>query len=217
MALAEQMRVELIDIVELLATDVALPGIALAVAALVQEVECLVGELDATEVACKYLFAIQQQITLLPSRCDCSIANGCATVAIMPIATGCVAATAIGCSHTHTHTGKVAIAATAAVAAIHHVLRHILQFVLQRRRIPRDPIVRLGADASLQILAQQRFQWRDLRGARIKVLVYCIVMNSRDCLVNYVRFTVLKMLSTPFQAKELRKYACYLYTKSQLH
>lgn len=166
MALAEQMRVELIDIVQLLATDVALPGIALAVAALVQEVECLVGELDATEVACKYLLAIQQQITLLPSRGDRSIANGRATVAIMSIATRCVAATAIGCSHTHT--GKCAIAATAAVAAIHHVLRHILQFMLQRRRIPRDPIVCLGADASLQILAQQRFQWRDLRGGRIK-------------------------------------------------
>lgn len=164
MALAEQVRVELIDIVQLLATDVALPRIALAVAALVQEVECLVGELDATEVACKNLFAIQQQITLLPCRCDRSIANGRATVAIVRIATGCVAATAIGC----THTGEGAIAATAAVAAIHHVLRHILQFVLQRRRIPRDPIVRLGADASLQILAQQRFQWRDLRGGRIK-------------------------------------------------
>lgn len=66
MALAEQVRVELIDIVQLLATDVALPRIALAVAALVQKVECLVGELNATEVACKYLFAIQQQITLLP-------------------------------------------------------------------------------------------------------------------------------------------------------
>lgn len=51
MTLAEQMRVKLVHIIQLLPTNVALPGITLTVATLVQEVECFVGELDATEMA----------------------------------------------------------------------------------------------------------------------------------------------------------------------
>lgn len=50
-ALAEQMGVEFVDIAHLLAADVALPRIALAVATLVEEVQRLVGELDAAEQA----------------------------------------------------------------------------------------------------------------------------------------------------------------------
>lgn len=50
-ALAEQMGVEFVHIAHLLAADVALPRIALAVATLVEEVQRLVGELDAAEQA----------------------------------------------------------------------------------------------------------------------------------------------------------------------
>lgn len=46
---AQQMRIEFVDIVALFATNVALPRIALAVAALVQEVQRFVRKLDATE------------------------------------------------------------------------------------------------------------------------------------------------------------------------
>lgn len=51
-ALAQQMRIEFVDVVALFATDVALPRIALAMATLVQEVERFVRKLDATEQAC---------------------------------------------------------------------------------------------------------------------------------------------------------------------
>lgn len=150
MTLAEQMRVKLVDIIQLLPANVALPGITLTVATLVQEVECLVGELDATEMACQDLFAIQEQITFLSSRCDGSIAYGRGTVAIV-CCIRCtrrrIAATAIR-QGTKRSLSSIAIA-TAAIAAIHHILRHILQFVLQRCCIPRYAIVRLGAYASL--------------------------------------------------------------------
>jgi len=67
-ALAEQVRVELVHVVQLLAADVAPPRIALAVAALVQEVERLVGELDAAEVAGEDQLAVEQQVSILAGR-----------------------------------------------------------------------------------------------------------------------------------------------------
>lgn len=51
MALAQQVGVELVDVAALLAADVALPGVGVAVAALVQEVERGVGERDGAEGA----------------------------------------------------------------------------------------------------------------------------------------------------------------------
>lgn len=59
MTFAQQVRVELVDVVHLFAANVALPRIALAVTALVQEVESLVGELDATEQALQISLPIQ--------------------------------------------------------------------------------------------------------------------------------------------------------------
>lgn len=50
-ALAQQVGVELVDVAALLAADVALPGVGVAVAALVQEVERGVGEGDGAERA----------------------------------------------------------------------------------------------------------------------------------------------------------------------
>lgn len=51
MTLAEQVGVELVDVAALLAADVALPRVGVAVAALVQEVQRRVGERDAAERA----------------------------------------------------------------------------------------------------------------------------------------------------------------------
>lgn len=51
MTFAEQVRVELVHVAALLAADVALPGVGVAVAALVQEVEGGVGERDGAERA----------------------------------------------------------------------------------------------------------------------------------------------------------------------
>lgn len=51
MTFAEQVGVELVDVAALLAADVALPGVGVAVAALVQEVERGVGERDGAEGA----------------------------------------------------------------------------------------------------------------------------------------------------------------------
>lgn len=99
MALAKQMRIELVHIVELLPADVALPGIALTVAALVQEVERLVGELDATEMTGENQFPIQLKVALLSGRRDRPIANGRRALAAIVCATrwrcgraGCAAA-----------------------------------------------------------------------------------------------------------------------------
>jgi len=75
-ALAEQVRVELVHVVQLLAADVAPPRIALAVAALVQEVERLVGELDAAEVAGEDQLAVEQQVSILAGRRDRPVADG---------------------------------------------------------------------------------------------------------------------------------------------
>lgn len=155
MALAEQMGIELVNVVQLLAADVALPRIALAVAALVQKVERLVGELDAAEMAREYLLAVQLQLALLSRRRDRSVADG---------RRGAV--TIVTAARWRCGRGGARAAAGGATcpAAVQHRLRQTLQLVLQRRRIPRDPIVRLCADTSLQVLTQQRFEGRDLRG-----------------------------------------------------
>lgn len=77
MALAEQVRVELVDVVHLFAADIALPRIALAVTALVQEVQCLVGELDAAEQALQVPLAVQRnQVALRPRRRDDPVGRG---------------------------------------------------------------------------------------------------------------------------------------------
>lgn len=74
MALAEQMGVELVDVAHLLAADVALPRVALAVAALVEEVQRLVGELDAAEQALQVPLGLrspgQQHVGFRPRRRD---------------------------------------------------------------------------------------------------------------------------------------------------
>lgn len=57
MALTQQMRIEFVHIVALFAADVALPRIALGMAALVQKVQCLIGEFDAAEKALQHAFA----------------------------------------------------------------------------------------------------------------------------------------------------------------
>lgn len=69
--LAQQVRIELVHVVQLLAAYVALPRVALAVTALVQEVQGLVGELDAAEEALQVSFSVQRdQVALRPGRCD---------------------------------------------------------------------------------------------------------------------------------------------------
>lgn len=57
--LAEQMGVEFVNVAHLLAADVALPRIALAVATLVKEVQCLIGELDSAEQALQVPLRLQ--------------------------------------------------------------------------------------------------------------------------------------------------------------
>lgn len=77
MALTEQVRVELVHVVHLFAAYIALPRIAFAVAALVQEVEGLVGELNAAEETLQISFAVQRnQVALRSSRCDDPIGRG---------------------------------------------------------------------------------------------------------------------------------------------
>lgn len=77
MTLAQQMRVELVHIVHLFAANVALPRIALAVTALVQEVERLVRELDAAEQTLQVSLSIQShQVVLRPRRCDHPVGSG---------------------------------------------------------------------------------------------------------------------------------------------
>lgn len=56
-ALAEQVRIELVHIVTLLSADVALPRVAFAVTAFVEEVQRLIGEFNAAEQALKAPFA----------------------------------------------------------------------------------------------------------------------------------------------------------------
>lgn len=74
MAFAEQMGVELVHVAHLFAADVALPRVALAVAALVQEVQRLVGELDAAEQTLQVPLGLgptgQQQVRFRPGRRD---------------------------------------------------------------------------------------------------------------------------------------------------
>lgn len=62
------MRVELVHVVHLLAADIALPRIALAVTALVQEVERLVGELDPAEQTLEVSLAVQRDQVVLRAR-----------------------------------------------------------------------------------------------------------------------------------------------------
>lgn len=52
------MRIEFVDVAQLFAANVALPGITFAVAALVQEIQCFVGELNAAKQARQDLFTI---------------------------------------------------------------------------------------------------------------------------------------------------------------
>lgn len=59
MTLAEQVRVEVVHVAALLAADVALPGVGVAVAALVQEVQRGVGERNGAE--CTYERGGQQR------------------------------------------------------------------------------------------------------------------------------------------------------------
>lgn len=68
---AKQVRIEFVHVVHLFAADIALPRVALAVTALVQEVEGLVGKLDAAEQALQISFAVQRnQVVLRSSRGD---------------------------------------------------------------------------------------------------------------------------------------------------
>lgn len=78
MAFAQQMRVEFVHIVALFTANVALPRIAVTVTALVQEVERLVGKVDATIQTQQALFVAQRRhrLRLRPGRCDRAIRCG---------------------------------------------------------------------------------------------------------------------------------------------
>lgn len=68
------MRIEFVHVVHLFATNIALPRIALAVAALMQEVEGLVRKLDPAEQALQVSLAIQgNEVALWPRRRDHAI------------------------------------------------------------------------------------------------------------------------------------------------
>lgn len=78
-ALAQQMRIELVHIAQLLTANVALPRIALAVAALVQEVQRLIGELNAAEQTLQHATpcgAAQRHFGVRTRRCDRSVRCG---------------------------------------------------------------------------------------------------------------------------------------------
>lgn len=66
MCVAQKMRIKLIDVSALLPADIALPGVALAVAALVQEVKCLVREPDPAEDALQVLQVEHMSLQVLP-------------------------------------------------------------------------------------------------------------------------------------------------------
>lgn len=72
MTFAQQMRVEFVHIVALFSADVALPRIAVTVAALVQEIERLIGKINATIQTEEALLVTQRRhrLRLRPSRGD---------------------------------------------------------------------------------------------------------------------------------------------------
>lgn len=77
MTFAKQVRVELVHVVHLLPTDIALPRVALTVTSLVQEVQRLVRELDPAEQALQVPLPIQRnQVVLRPSRGDDPVGRG---------------------------------------------------------------------------------------------------------------------------------------------
>lgn len=73
MALAEEMRIKLVNVVKLFAANVAFPWITFAVTALMQEVQCLVGELDAAEQTLQHPFA---HLSIRARRCYCTVRCG---------------------------------------------------------------------------------------------------------------------------------------------
>jgi hypothetical protein len=76
MALAQQMRIEFVDILHLFAANVALPWIGFAVAALVQEVERLIRKFDAAKQTLQMsLLAAQYQLGFVACRRDDAV--GC--------------------------------------------------------------------------------------------------------------------------------------------
>lgn len=77
MAFAQQMRIELINIRACFGADVTLPRVRLAVAAFVQKVECLVGELDAAVGAAELLLrSIGAGVVLGAGRRDRAVRGG---------------------------------------------------------------------------------------------------------------------------------------------
>lgn len=147
MALAQQVRVELVHVVELLATDVAPPRIAVAVAALVQEVQRLVGELDAAKVAGEYQLPVEQQIPILSGRGDRPVADGRRIQTVAGIGRGrCGRSSSSGSA-----TGTAAINSGRSVAGsvAQTTGQHCIVVVLQGSGIPGYPVVGLGADATL--------------------------------------------------------------------
>lgn len=166
-ALAEQVRVELVDVVHLLAADVAPPRIALAVAALVQEVQRLVGELDPAEVAGEDQLAVEHQIAILAGRRDRPVADGRRVGAIAGTRGRrrgrSTASSGSGAASAAINPGRSCAGAIAQAVGQHAVVVVVgVATALQRSGVPGDPVVGLGADASLKILAQERLQWRDL-------------------------------------------------------
>lgn len=146
-ALAQQVRVELVDVVELLATDVAPPRIAVTVAALVQEVQCLVGELDAAEVAGEYQLPVEQQIPILSGRGDRPVADGRRIETVAGI--GCGRCGLSSSSGSATSTAAINSGRSIAGSVTEAIGQHCVVVVLQGCGISGNPVVGLGADTTL--------------------------------------------------------------------
>lgn len=78
MTLAKQMRIEFVHIAQLLTANITFPRITLAVTALVQKVERLIGKFDAAEQTLKHTSTCrtaQRHFRIGPRRCDGAV--GC--------------------------------------------------------------------------------------------------------------------------------------------
>lgn len=58
MTFTKQMRIEFINVIALLTAYIAFPGIALAMATLMQKIQSFIREFNAAKEACQYLFTI---------------------------------------------------------------------------------------------------------------------------------------------------------------
>lgn len=80
MAFAQQMRIEFVHIIALFSAYIAFPWVAFGMAAFMEEVQCLIGKLDAAEQTLEHTFVammadigVHQYVCIGAGRCDGAI------------------------------------------------------------------------------------------------------------------------------------------------